>query len=121
MLIEKKQRKPIQIDQEKQLQIIQALDIPPLKDGARIEEWEQEFRAAVEPVLMEGENDDEVLSLLPYFVNRRPVERCVVKHALQEETLDDTFQLLRCLDDPEESYMCWKRGQVSYGSSRKYD
>ena len=104
----------MQIDPEKQLQIIQVLDIPPLKDGARIEDWESEFRAAVEPVLMERVNDDEVLSLLPHFVNRRPAERCVVKHALQEDTLDDAFQLLRCLDDPEESYICWKRGEVSF-------
>ena len=78
--------------------------IPLLKTGMRIDEWEPLFRAATTSLLVQENGESLVIGLLPAYINRRPAEVEIVKEAIRKTTIDESFELLRTLDDPIDKY-----------------
>ena len=70
--------------------------IPPLLEGQLIADWEPKFRASVISI-----EEKAAVRLLPAYVKRGKPEERVVLTAIGEETLDETFCLLKDRLDPK--------------------
>ena len=78
------------------------LNIPPLLNNDRIEDWEKLFRAAVASPLTQEGGQRLAISMLPAYVCRRVAEREIVREVVSETgDLDQAFKTLRDnLDTP---------------------
>ena len=92
---------------------------PPLQPGERIEDWQPLFTAVVTTLLARPGGEKLVLGLLPGYVRRRSAEVELVREAIELESLEDAFKLLKTLEDPVDQYeamqgLCradWLRGK----------
>ena len=71
------------------------VSIPPLREGQRISEWESKFRASVISI-----EERAAVRLLPAYVTRGKLEKSVVLVAIQKDTLDEAFKILKERLDP---------------------
>ena len=67
-----------------------SVSIPPLREGQRISEWEPKFRASVISI-----EERAAVRLLPAYVTRGKLEESVVLVAIQKDTLDEAFKILK--------------------------
>ena len=84
--------------------MVKGFVVPPLQPGDRISDWEPLFKAAVTPLLAQADGQTLAIGLLPAHVNRRTAEKELVQEAIQKNTLDAAFDLLKTLDDPIDPY-----------------
>ena len=100
------------------------VSVPPLSANQKIADWEPKFRASVVS-LQQGS----AIRLLPAYVNRGKMEERVVLAAIQKETLDDAFKLLKeRLDPPTDRFpatskfrqMVWLVGELVYDFFSRY-
>ena len=78
--------------------------IPPLQLGERTADGQPLFTAAVTRLLARPGGEKLALGLLPGYVRRRPTEVELVREAIELESLEDEFKLLKTLDDPVDQY-----------------
>ena len=72
-----------------------AITIPPLQEGQRIEEWGPLFRAAVATLVTTEGGEKAAIRMLPVHIAKREAERSIASVALEKNTLNDAFKLLR--------------------------
>ena len=100
------------------------VSIPPLRPGQKIAEWEQKFRASV--VSLE---EAAAKRLLPAYLCRGKLEERVVLEAIQKDTLENAFKLLKDrLDPPADIFeaigrfrlLVWPVGEQVYDFFAQY-
>ena len=100
------------------------VSIPPLRQGQKIAEWEPKFRASV--VSLE---EAAAKRLLPAYLCRGKLEERVVLEAIQKDTLENAFKLLKeRLDPPADIFeaigrfrlLVWPVGEQVYDFFAQY-
>ena len=84
--------------------------IPPLQPGERTEDWQPLFTAADTTLLARSGGEKLALGLLPGYVRRSPAEVELVREAIEMESLEDAFKLLKTLDDHVDQYEAMQIG-----------
>ena len=93
-------------------------------DGQKIADWEPKFRASVTSI-----DEGAAIRLLPAYLNRGKLEERVVLEAIQKETLNAAFTLLKArLDPPADIYeatnrfrqLVWPVGEQVYDFFARY-
>jgi len=90
-------------------QVVMNLSVPALRAGDRIEDWKPLCLAGVSTILARGKSGQALaVGMLPAYLNRRPVERELVRQVVQDcDSVEDAFKILiTTLDPPLDKYQC---------------
>lgn len=90
-------------------QVVMNLSVPALRTGDRIEDWKPLCLAGVSTILARGKSGQALaVGMLPAYLNRRPVERELVRQVVQDcDSVEDAFKILiTTLDPPLDKYQC---------------